>query len=631
MTANAIQKNDARIPSIWRLLGLGVFLGALSYSALLLNTSSGGITVLWPSNGLLLGVLLLSPRRQWPAYVAVAFVVDASINRILSNPLPISSYLAACNIAEVMTAAFLLFKTLAPDPDLTRRRQFTNFLLYGVVLAPAVAAFLASFALQGTQARTWSHAFRLWFTADALGIAIVTPLCISFHQRKWFSGSSLPKTAGLFALLGAVTVGSFWQTRYPLLSLVLACLVLLGMQLGLAGSALGLLMVSVMGGFFTAAGRGPVAAVHLGSQAEEILTFQLFMAIAMLVLYILDLVTAESQRLQLSLQSSEARFRLLAEVSRDIIVLTDLSDERQYVSPAVAELLGWTPEELVGGNYREIVHPDDQHLLGNVLEECRIGMPAKILTYRCKKKDGSYLWMEANLRLYRNPETNEPIGYVNVVRDISRRKAAEEELQKTFRLVENLASLDGLTGIANRRRLDEVLEQEWRRATRNCCDLTVLLIDVDHFKPYNDIYGHLSGDDCLRQIAKASSLVIHRSSDLVARYGGEEFAVVLPNTPSAGAQQTAERIRGAVEALCIPHEGNSYGVVTVSVGCATVTPGGDSSFDSVMQAADAALYQAKHAGRNRIEVAGGSTLNGQIDMLRVTSARKELPFNRLSL
>jgi len=154
---------------------------------------------------------------------------------------------------------------------------------------------------------------------------------------------------------------------------------------------------------------------------------------------------------------------------------------------------------------------------------------------------------------------------------------------------------------------------------------------VDHFKPYNDIYGHLSGDDCLRQIAKASSLVIHRSSDLVARYGGEEFAVVLPNTPSAGAQQTAERIRSAVEALCIPHEGNPHGVVTVSIGCATVTPGGDSSFDCVMQAADAALYQAKHAGRNRIEIAGRGSLNGEISVLKVTSARKELPFNRLSL
>ncbi len=629
MIANTIPKSAARIPSIWRLAGLGALLGAFSYSALLLNVRSGGITVLWPANGLLLGVLLLSPRRQWPAYLSVAFVVDSGINLLLSNPIPISIYLAACNIVEVIAAAFLLFKTLSPDPDLTHRRQFTRFLIGGVVFAPAIAAFLASFALQAAQGQSWMHAFRLWFTADALGIAIVTPLCLSFHQHKLYSVRSLPRAAALYALLFAVTTASFWQTQYPLLFLVLACLILLGMQLGLAGSALGLLVVSVIGGFFTTAGRGPVAAVHLASRAEEILIFQLFIGVAMLVLYILDLVTAESDRLQASLQSSEARFRLLAEVSRDIIVLTDLNAERHYVSPAVSELLGWTPEELVGGNYHEIVHPDDQYLLRNVLEECRMGKSAKILPYRCRKKDGSYLWMEANLRLYRNPETNEPIGYVNVVRDISRRKAAEEELRRTFALVENLASIDGLTGIANRRRLDEVLEKEWRRAGRNCCDLSVLLIDVDHFKSYNDIYGHLSGDDCLRQIAKACSLVIHRSSDLVARYGGEEFAVVLPNTPSSGAQQTAERIRSAVESLYIPHEGNTHGMVTVSIGCATQTPGVDSGFESVMQAADAALYRAKHAGRNRIEIAGLRIFDQEISLLPVTS-RAERRFNHLN-
>jgi diguanylate cyclase (GGDEF)-like protein len=216
--------------------------------------------------------------------------------------------------------------------------------------------------------------------------------------------------------------------------------------------------------------------------------------------------------------------------------------------------------------------------------------------------------MESNLRLYHDPTTGEPFGFVNVVRDISRRKAAEEDLEKAFRLVESLASLDGLTEIANRRRLDQVLEQQWRLAIRTRCDISLLLIDVDHFKSYNDIHGHLRGDDCLRQIAKVILGLVSRPADLVARYGGEEFAVVLPNTPQTGARQIAERIRSAAQALGTLHEGNPQGVVTVSIGCATQTPDVDSKLEGLIDAADSALYRAKRAGRNTVEVAGDAIL-----------------------
>ncbi|HTD57245.1 MAG TPA: sensor domain-containing diguanylate cyclase, partial [Silvibacterium sp.] len=295
----------------------------------------------------------------------------------------------------------------------------------------------------------------------------------------------------------------------------------------------------------------------------------------------------------------------------DVIVLTDLDGGRRYVSPAVAELLGWTPQELVGGTYREIVHPDDLNEWNSLLEASREGSAPKILQYRCRKKDGSYLWMESNLRLYNDPATGKPIGFVNVVRDISGRKAAEQDLEKAFRLVESLASLDGLTEIANRRRLDQVLDHEWRIAMRARADISLLLIDVDQFKSYNDIHGHLAGDDCLRRIAKVISEMVSRPSDLVARYGGEEFAVVLPATPETGASKVAERIRAAIEVLAMPHEGNIHGVVTVSVGCATCTPEPEMKLDCLIEAADSALYRAKAAGRNAIECAHQQLLEPQ--------------------
>src|SRR5579862_464690 len=437
------------IPPLWRLAGIAVLLGLLSYCALQLNLRSGGVTILWPSNGLLLGVLLLAPRRQWLAYMAVGLLIDVSINLSLSNPAPISIYLASCNMVEVLVAALLLYRVLVPAPDLTRQRQLIFFLLYGVVLAPAVAAFLASLTLQRFPATQMAHTFRLWFTADALGISTVTPLCLAFTEGKYLSKESLLRLLGPFALLCIVSVYVFGRSDVPLLFMILPCLILMGLRTGLAGSSLGLVVVSVIGGFFTTGGYGPTMLMRDHSQEQRIIALQFFIAVSMLSVYLLEVVMAESRRLQKSLQSSEAYFRLLAETSRDVIVLTDLEGGRRYVSPAAAELLGWSPSELLGGSYRDLVHPDDLGEWKSLLSDSRSGTKGKILQYRCRKKDGSYLWMESNLRLYNDPATGKPFGFVNVVRDISGRKAAEEDLEKAFRLVESLASLDGLTEIAN--------------------------------------------------------------------------------------------------------------------------------------------------------------------------------------
>ncbi len=594
-----------RYPSIGQLAGVALMLGLLSGAASLINARSwglGGVTILWPSNGLLLGVLLCAPRRHWPAYLAVALGVDFEINRALSCSVLTSVYLGACNMLEVVIAAIPLYAMIAPNPDLTQRRQLINFLFYGVMLAPAIASMASSFESARAFSMPLFHSFQVWFTADALGIATITPLYLAFRQRE-FLNRSWPEVGGLFGLLGVTTVFVFWQSQFPFLFLVLVSLLLLGVRLRLAGSALGLLVVSNIGGFLTTMGHGPVALVLHASLSTRELVFQFFIATSMLVLYIVEVVIAEREHLDRNLQASEARFRLLAEVSRDIIVLADIAGERRYVSPAVTETLGWDPEELVGGNHRQLIHPDDEAKFTSLLAECRAGGPSTVVPYRCRKKDGTYLWLESNLRLYHDSATGEPIGFVNIERDISHRKAAEEELTKAFHLAENLAGVDGLTGIANRRRLDETMEFEWRRAIRDREYISLLLIDVDHFKRYNDIYGHISGDNCLRQVAETALKAVHRPADLLGRYGGEEFVVVLPNTDSRGANEIAEHIRDAVEQLRAPHEGNPHAVITVSIGCATRIPERDSSYSSLLQAADSALYQAKSAGRNRIEAA----------------------------
>ena len=168
-------------------------------------------------------------------------------------------------------------------------------------------------------------------------------------------------------------------------------------------------------------------------------------------------------------------------------------------------------------------------------------------------------------------------------------------------LLEMLASIDGLTEIPNRRYLDENLAREWRRCRRDQTPLSVLLMDVDHFKRYNDCYGHRAGDDCLKQIAHALVGACERGSDFVARYGGEEFAAVLPNTSAKEAKSFANKLRNAVNDLNIPHKASlNADHVTISIGIATTENGQVYAEQTLLEEADLGLYQAKDAGRDQI-------------------------------
>lgn len=172
-------------------------------------------------------------------------------------------------------------------------------------------------------------------------------------------------------------------------------------------------------------------------------------------------------------------------------------------------------------------------------------------------------------------------------------EVANQELQRQ-------ATLDGLTQVANRRMFDRYLQQEWRRMIREGAPLSLILCDLDFFKPYNDTYGHQAGDRCLQRVAGNLREVVQRPADLVARYGGEEFAIVLPNTPADGALAVGEAIRTRVKNLEMTHAGSrSCGVVTLSVGVATVIPSSCDSPEKLIESADRALYRAKEQGRDR--------------------------------
>ena len=175
-------------------------------------------------------------------------------------------------------------------------------------------------------------------------------------------------------------------------------------------------------------------------------------------------------------------------------------------------------------------------------------------------------------------------------------------MEANFKL-ELLSNTDGLTGAANRRSFDSALIQEWNRAQRSGVPLGLIMADVDHFKAYNDRYGHLAGDDCLRELAMVMLKEVRRSGEMVARYGGEEFIVLMPDSDHATVFATAQRIQKTIAELGMVHADTLTGKVTVSFGVASVVPSRDQVQDDLISQADAALYRAKALGRDRIEIA----------------------------
>jgi diguanylate cyclase (GGDEF)-like protein/PAS domain S-box-containing protein len=305
------------------------------------------------------------------------------------------------------------------------------------------------------------------------------------------------------------------------------------------------------------------------------------------------------RHLAIELASQEANFRLIAEGSSDIVTRIGLDGTIQYASPATFRLLGWHPQELLGKPALAGVNAMDVPHLDEVIASLRRGDAEEArVTYRTRHRGEGEIWAESALRVTRNGD-GQVDGVVAITRDVTQQKDLQVKL-------ETLAIEDGLTGLANRRRFDERLREEWGRAYRERSSLALLMIDLDHFKAFNDTYGHQAGDECLHAFAGILADEARRGGDLVARYGGEEFALLLPNTDAEGCARAGERIRRALRAAAIPHEKNQpTRRVSTSLGGAVCRPGTERSAGpaSLVEAADRALYVAKDAGRDRLVMA----------------------------
>ena len=310
-----------------------------------------------------------------------------------------------------------------------------------------------------------------------------------------------------------------------------------------------------------------------------------------------------------ALRSSEAELRILAEHSTDMVFKLDIGLRRIYVSPSAQEVLGFDPCDLLGETPLAGIHPEDAPHVEHTYRDLMAGREWGSVINRIRHQDGRWIWVEANMRLLRDRDSGAPIGILGSLRDISRRKSVEMELEALNQRLKTWAHQDALTGLANRRSFDETLTREWRRAVREGWSLGLIMIDVDAFKSYNDTNGHQMGDQCLQAVAGTIRQCLDRSADMAARYGGEEFVVILPDTNEAGCLAIAERIRSSMEALAIPHAQSAAGYVTVSAGLAWFNPATqflDAS--ALVSMADRNLYSAKLAGRNRIVSGEGSRI-----------------------
>ena len=295
-------------------------------------------------------------------------------------------------------------------------------------------------------------------------------------------------------------------------------------------------------------------------------------------------------------------YRTLLESTKAIPWRIDWATMRfTYIGPQIEALLGWSPSSwLTVNDWAERIHVDDrQKTVDFCVAQSQNGVDHEA-DYRALTRDGDHVWIRDVVHVVRRPDGSVD-SLVGFMFDITARKQAEDKIVQLQRELEVLSYRDSLTAVANRRMFDTLYPLEWARALADGEPLSLLVVDIDYFKQYNDHYGHVQGDACLREVAGALDAAASRSRDLCARLGGEEFVLLLPATDPDAARAVAERCRKLLAQKALPHARSGAGrVVTVSIGIGTIVPGDGDDASVFLDRVDRRLYQAKSAGRDRI-------------------------------
>ncbi len=302
-------------------------------------------------------------------------------------------------------------------------------------------------------------------------------------------------------------------------------------------------------------------------------------------------------------ESDSTIYKTLLESTKAIPWKIDWASKQfAYIGPQIDQVLGWSQESWkTVEDWVTRIHEDDRERVFNFCVQQSLEGLDHEADYRALTKNGDYVWIRDVVHVVRTP-TGEPEALIGFMFDISERKKTEQQLLELQKQLEEYSYKDGLTEVANRRMFDIVLEQEWLEAKRNQQPLSLVMIDIDFFKQYNDLYGHLQGDEVLKQVARTLNGAGLRAKDFFARFGGEEFALILPETNAASAIKIAERCRNLIFKEQIPHAASKISqILTISLGVSTTVPVNNLEPKTFVEFVDSLLYQAKNAGRNRIQ------------------------------
>jgi diguanylate cyclase (GGDEF)-like protein/PAS domain S-box-containing protein len=311
----------------------------------------------------------------------------------------------------------------------------------------------------------------------------------------------------------------------------------------------------------------------------------------------------QASTVAIALHDDPGVYRTLLESTKAIPWKIDWQSMRfAYIGPQIEQVLGWTQASWMTVNdWAERIHPEDrQKTVDFCVAQSQQGIDHEA-DYRALTHDGDYVWIRDVVHVVRKPDGSVD-SLVGFMFDISERKKAEDKIVRLQKELEALSYQDSLTSLANRRMFDTIFEVEWAKARALGHPLSLVLVDVDFFKRYNDQYGHAQGDACLRRVASVLDAAASRTRDLCARFGGEEFVLVLPETNAAAALNVAERCRKLLAREAIPHASSDAGdTVTISIGVGTIVPGAHDEAGGFFELVDRRLYQAKAGGRDRID------------------------------